>query len=370
MSDETNYEKNKVPEFNEHGITDWLDEFKGFLMRHKRAHLAFSVERPEEDPDEVARLTNANAEATLRRYRLDIKDDQAEWDERNETTISYLMECTKGESHAEAHRMILDHLKDKKVSKEIAEALTTRFDSVDPRVVNAVIKKWSSLKIIPGERATSFITRLQEVQENLRKKGKTYTDGELVGRLLEGLDGEPRYAMIVAAMETVKGLTWEAATEQLRTKDTKDFLDGDGTSETAAMARSSSAPSAPPRNGGGNNVCQICKKSGHIATTCRWRNESREHGDRGSNKDKKDKKKKKIKCFNCGGMGHYANECRKADTRKGNGKRPQEDHKGGTSEPESKRVKTEKGDGAKGSREPWDKDEFSGMMQESGGRRA
>ena len=376
MSDEPT--KIKVPQLKEHEITDWMAEFKGCLMRYKRAHLAIENARPERDEAKIRELAaGTNPEVALRRYLLDIKEQQEDWDERNDIAISNLIESTKDASNSEARQIIFDNFKNNLSAKEICSALIARFDSVDPRVINAMIRRWTTLKIIPGERATSFITRLREVKENLRKKGKIYTDGELVGRLLEGLQGESRYAMNVAAMETVKNLTFEDAVTQLQTKDTAEFLETDTGTETAAMATSSSAQPAKKSTGGGGGgeKCQICKKSGHSAANCRFRYNKKDEG--GGDKEKrkegsstKFKNKKNVKCYNCGKLGHYATECRQPDQKKhGKQKRDNGDSKNG-SEPENKKPKYEKGDSNSGGHGAWDRDEFSGMMQERGGDRA
>lgn len=364
MSNEPTNEKCRVPQLREHGITDWLDEFKGYLMRHKRAHLAIDNARPQRNEAKMAELTvGLNPEAALRRYRVDLKEQQEDWDERNDIAISNLIESTNEASNSEARQIIFDNFKNNLSAKDICSTLINRFDSVDPRVVNAMIRRWTGLKIIPGERATSFITRLNEVKENLRKKGKTYTDGELVGRLLEGLKDESRYAMNVAAMETVKDLTWEDAVTQLQTKDTAEFVEPGARTETAAMT-TASAPSSRSSEGGGDAKCQICKKSGHLASKCRFRYDKKEEkadkGKRRDNSNLKEKRKQNIKCFNCGKQGHYANECRLPDKRKADDtkKRKHED----TNESEGKRAKTN----ASGS---WDRDEFSGMMREKKGDR-
>ena len=131
MSDESTNAKCRVPQLREHGITDWLDEFKGYLMRHKRAHLAIDNTRPQRNDAKVAELTaGLNPETALRRYLVDLKEQQEDWDERNDIAISNLIESTKETSNSEARQIIFDNFKNNLSAKEICSMLIKRFDSV------------------------------------------------------------------------------------------------------------------------------------------------------------------------------------------------------------------------------------------------
>ena len=259
MTDETKY--TKAPELRRHGIQTWAEEFRGYLMGYKRSHLALRDPRPIVNEDTVDELTGHAAK--LRRYEDDIKEQQKDWDDRNDIVRSKMLECTKDADNSEARQLIFEGIKDDKTASEILETLIKRFDCTDARVINAAIKHFSSMKAAPSEKATSFITRLREQQEKLRQKGKTFTDGELVGRLLEGLKDNPAYAMNIAALETVKDLTFSNAVSQLQTKDEADAAYGGGT-ETVAVAYSTT-PTAPdePNKRKQSIICQICKKGGH-----------------------------------------------------------------------------------------------------------
>jgi hypothetical protein len=242
--------------------------------------------------------------------------------------------------------------------------LTTRFASTDSRVANAAIKRWTAMKAAPGEKATSFITRLREQEENLRQKGKTFSDGELVGRLLEGLAENKTYQMNVAALETVRDLKFADAILQLQTKDEADAAAGEEP-ETASMAHGTIG-AATANTETTQIICQICKKKGHSATHCRFREKKTNSGNQGGFKNTnnkgggnngKQKNLKDVKCYNCQKMGHYARDCRSKKRTQENGKNDSK-----TDEPNNKKQKTN-GNGS------WDNDEFSGMFQEDNNKK-
>lgn len=355
----------KTPQLNRNGITVWVEEFKGHLMGYKRSHLALEEERPTASEDKKTELEDKPAQ--LRYYLEDVKEDQERWDERNDIVCCRLIDSVKDPINSEAKQLIFEAIRGKKKAKEICEILVKRFDSTDSRVINAMVKRWTALKGAPGEKATSFITRLKEMQEYLRQKGKTYDNGELVGRLLDGLKGVKQYEMIIAAMETVKNLKFEDAIEQLRTKDEAEMAaEGETQTETAAMAhgaptarKAHGAPPTPNHQRDDNIECQICKKKGHSAYRCHFREKGKGQGNQyqGSKyqKQKSGGNKKNIKdveCFICHKKGHYARDCRS----KARGK----EHKSnqGENEPNPKRQRTNgQGD--------WDSEEFSGMFQEN-----
>ena len=64
-------------------------------------------------------------------------------------------------------------------------AFVERFDGNDLRVLNEMMKNWTQLDKLPGEKATLYITRLNEKRGELAKKRKVFTNGELVDRLLD-----------------------------------------------------------------------------------------------------------------------------------------------------------------------------------------
>ena len=136
-------------------------------MGRKRAHLALTEPRPELNEEEAAGL----GAAALRRYQEKLQEEQDTWDERNDISVSALMESAKGPNCLEAKQIIKDLLSEGKLGKEITDALVERFDSHDPRVVNAMMRNWTHLDLIPGENATSYITRLNEKRGELSKKG-------------------------------------------------------------------------------------------------------------------------------------------------------------------------------------------------------
>ena len=361
--------KSKVPTLRTTAITDWLNDLRAVLMGYKRAHLALDDPRPTADE---AKLASLEADPVkLRYYQEDIKEEIEYWDERNDIARSYLVESARGADNAEAKQLICTAIERKKTASQIIEELKTRFNSTDSRVVNAYELHLSGMKILSGEKATSFITRMKEQVEKLRQKGRTYTDSDLAGRLLQGMKGNQEYAMIIAAMETMKNLQFNDAVTQLQVKDEAEAATSkSATTESINMAQvSTTAGGAKPNTngvGGGGVECQICRKTGHSAADCHFRNK-KNPGNQNSNRSRGSgrgngkgrgsgsgrgsggkRDNSNIKCFNCDLMGHYASDCKKEKR-----KRDPKDK----NNQETKRNKPN-------STGNWDGDEFSGMFQE------
>ena len=318
MSDTLNDMRTRIPPLDQDDITNWLLDIKVVLMGKKRAHLALDNPRPEWNNEGVAMLQGA---AALRRYDENLKEEQTDWDERNDISVSAIMESAQGPNCLEAKQLIKEKLSQGNTARQITAALVARFDSNDPRVVNALMKNWTHLDKIRGEKATSYITRLNEKRSELAKKGKVFTNGELVGRLLDGLAGDETYAANVAAMHTIPNLQYEEAVKQLRYKDTVD-----GLSKTTVAALTSAKSMAKPTatNQGQTNTgkvtCQICSKPGHSARICHFRHKT---PDKNTQQQKQGQKRRdaprdmsKVKCYNCNKMGHFADKCNLPDKRK------------------------------------------------------
>jgi|SaaInlV_150m_DNA_4_1039716.scaffolds.fasta_scaffold01866_2 hypothetical protein len=352
MSDENKHIR--IPQLRTKGIAMWLEEFKACLMGWKSSQLALEQKRPEEDPIEIQYHTPVPPMATtaLDNYKAGIKKDQIMWDERNDRVKSLLVQATSSTENTEARQLIMESIREGKTSKEICDALVARFFSTDSRIVNVAIAEMSSLKAASGEKATSFITRLLESKEELRQMGKIYSNGEMVGRLMDGLKDSPDYAMIIATFETIKDLRFEDAIEQLRTKDRRTNIDKPPT-ETAAFAQGTNDSQHQQRDRNKTN-CQICRKPGHSASTCHYRYSGQKTNKKnGPQNTKNSDKKHHIRCFKCGKKGHYASDCR---TKKGNTSVNSEEK---TEAPDPKRQKT----GTSG-HSNWDDEHFSGMLNE------
>ena len=234
MSDTLTDLKSRIPPLDQENITNWLVEIRAVLMGKKRSHLVLLHPRPSRDDFHAAQL----APAALRRYEEKLQDDQDEWDERNDIVICALMESANGPASVEGKQIIKDMSLQNRTAHEITSALVDRFDTHDPRVVNAMMKHFSEIKLIRPENATSVINRLNEAKSELAKKGKVFTNGELVGRLLDALTGDDRYTANVAAMNTMPNITYGEAVTQLRAKDLIDSISHKKPKETTVALTS------------------------------------------------------------------------------------------------------------------------------------
>ena len=300
--------KTYVPALDQDNIANWLDEdLTGYLMGRKRAHLALNSDRPKIN-EEV--LDGYRSPKEKNKYKEKVEAAQEFWDERNDLCIWAMLESSKHPNCLESNQIIKAKLKEGKTSKEITEALRERFDSKDPRVVNDLMSKWTNNQLFKGEKATSLVIRLNAGRKELEKKGKKF--GEMVGRLLDALGSEPRYAANVAAMHTIKDLKYEDAVAQLRNIDIVEGLRAEQrTVETAALTV------RRPSNKSTTVVkCQICDKGGHTAKNCYWRGNKQDNKTQNGNKTQQNNSTvKNDKCYNCGKRGHHAKQCHLPDKR-------------------------------------------------------
>ena len=187
-----------------------------------------------------------------------------------------------------------------------------------------------------------------------------------MGRLLDGLKDIKEYEMVIAAMERVKDLKFQDAIERLQTKD--EAAAAGVVVETAAMVYSTQprGQASGAQNSGPGVVCQICKKSGHSASVCHYRNQkaggegkkSNNMGKGNGGKGKGSKPHKEIECFNCHKKGHFARDCRQKHRKDNRGN----EHQNPTEDTSSTQPNTRHKTNSHGA---WDNDEFSGMFQEN-----
>ena len=98
------------------------------------------------------------------------------------------------DNHA-AERIVLDAVGEDKTCSEVIQILEDEFFIKDQRFVQASMRRFNSMQILPGERGESFISRIQEEKTTLANLGK-YVDDDIdaLGVLTTALDKDPRYA--------------------------------------------------------------------------------------------------------------------------------------------------------------------------------
>ena len=147
MSDTLTDLKSRIPPLDQESRTNWLIEFRAVLLEKKRSHLILINPRPVRDDAHAANLSPA----ALRRYEEKLMDDQEEWDERDDIALSALMESCNGPNYVEEKQIIKDLITMGNTAHQITSALVNRFDTNDPRVVNAMQmqKHFAEIKILP-----------------------------------------------------------------------------------------------------------------------------------------------------------------------------------------------------------------------------
>lgn len=331
----------RVPAFRQQDPYGWLEEFEGYMRRQDQAHLALTTERPV-----------GVSESKLK-----------SWDKKNDTCISYLQEAVRGNENRSAKQLVFKYENKDKTAKEIIDQLTQKFFIRDSRIIHAHQEHFVRMKLAEGEKASSFITRIEEANELLRRVGKILDpEVDLVGRLIAGMEKDARYKHMASALKLQSNLTWEEACRLVQADDQADANTIEGTGTTTESANAAFTQSASP------TVCQICKTPGHAADKCRYRLKSRQDGDQSKRKSGNDQTGNKssnqqgkqsrisITCYFCHKTGHKADECRaKRAWLKKKGQDP-----GKNAQPqESTQSSSQK------RKHGWDDEpEFSGMMQQ------
>ena len=326
--------RSKVPQFKKEDPHGWRQEFTGYMRRHNMAHLALTLNKPTG------------------------QDNLATWEKKNSMCISYLQEAVNQPENRGPKSIVFAHENRNKTAKELCDILTTKYHVKDPRAIHAAQESFHGLRLLDGEKATSFITRIEEGREVLRRLGKTLDEEiDLVGRLITGMEKDTRYAALSNALKLQTQLTWDGACKAVEAED-RMHPDPATVPEAAKIAITQSGkPTQPIGN------CQLCGKDNHIAKTChfRYKRDGDNQGSGQGGKNKQSGGQKEITCFYCKKKGHKSFDCRKK-------KRDGEQGKKGKGKGDKPAEKSTTGHKRKGGWDDNDSEEFSGMMQQSGKR--
>ena len=290
--------RSRVPAFRASDPNGWFEEFTGYMMRQDQAHLALINERPDE---------NHASDSSIRR-----------WNKRNDYCISYLQEAVAGPTNRSAKLLVFKYENRNKSAKELCELLIEEFFIQDPRIIHAAQEHFVGMRMVEGEKGTSFITRIEEANETLRRVGKILDpEIDLVGRLIAGLEKDPRYLPLASALKLKKNLQWIDAVRLVQADDQAHSNDFNGQGAPTESANAAFIEST-------RIVCQMCKNPGHSAHQCRYRykrdGNSQDGGHKQGNKNQGNKNhggntqgktnRGAITCYFCKKTGHIEKEGR------------------------------------------------------------
>ena len=288
--------RSRVPAFRASDPNGWFEEFTGYMMRQDQAHLALITERPDDDA----------SDSSIRR-----------WNKRNSYCISYLQEAVAGPTNRSAKLLVFKYENKLKSAKELCELLIEEFFIQDPRIIHAAQEHFVGMRMVEGERGTSFITRIEEANETLRRVGKILDpEIDLVGRLIAGLEKDSRYLPLASALKLKKDLKWIDAVRLVQADDQAHSNDFNGPEPSTESANAAFIEST-------GVACQICKIPGHSAHQCRFRYKRDSNGQGGGNKqgskhsnnnnggnNQGKSHRSAITCYFCKKTGHIEKECR------------------------------------------------------------
>lgn len=307
MEEEKDNRSTKVPQFRQDDPHRWFAEFTGYLMRHNMAHLTLTLPKP--------RSVDTN------------QDMSAAWEKRNAIAMSYLQEAVNAPHNRSAKAIVFASTNKEKTAKQLCETLIGEFFIKDSRIIHAAQTNFTTLTLLPNEKATSFITRLEEGREQLERHGKTLDEEvDMVGRLIAGIEEDSRYASLASALKLKGKLQWREACRLIQAEELARGPTTHPKSETAkvAVAQGYSATGFDR-----DTVCQICKKTGHTADRCFHRLKDNNFNKSRNDFNNKQNSGKDITCFYCKKKGHKSFDCRakkRAEAQKKNNNQMDRNH--------------------------------------------
>jgi hypothetical protein len=193
-----------------------------------------------------------------------------------------------------AERVLLDsvkdhlipHLNEKKMTKEMFDALVSLFQSKNMNRKMILRNKLRSVQMSRSDNVTSYLMRITQVCDELAAIGEKTEDAELVNVALNGLpkSWEP-FVKGVCARENIPD--WQRLWDDCIQEETREESKGNkqgGSEENLALVSKTRKGKGKSSSKKGNN-------------------------DGGSSQPGKKKDLSKIKCFSCHKNGHYASQC-------------------------------------------------------------
>lgn len=183
---------------------------------------------------------------------------------------------------------VMIHLVTCTTSSEMWKKLLSVYEQKSETSIHIIQQRFFQYKYEKGVEMSVFLSKIQEIQNQLKQLGEEISDKFAITKVLMSLPDE--YKHFVSA--------WESAPEDKQTFDnlvTRLLIEEERLKEKTE--EKDSTPSSSAFVARRNIKCFKCGKSGHYQTECR------------SNKDS-EKKVNDNKCFYCGKIGHYKAQCR------------------------------------------------------------
>lgn len=173
-------------------------------------------------------------------------------------------------------------------SAEMWKKLLSVYEQKSETSIHIIQQRFFQYKYEKGVQMSVFLSKIQEIQNQLKQLGEEVSDKFAITKVLMSLPNE--YKHFVSA--------WESAPED---RQTFDNLVARLLIEEERLKEKTEEKDSPPSSSAfvarRNIKCFKCGKSGHFQTECK------------SNKDS-EKKMNDNKCFYCGKIGHYKAQCR------------------------------------------------------------
>jgi hypothetical protein len=174
------------PPIDTSDIVAWTKKLKMFLMKKKRNHLGL-------EPHGLVRPANNAPQAAKEAYRQELET----WKERKDTCISAIYDAAENDS--EALEIVNQYLREKEalpiadplrepLASDLITNLINRFRGELEDEVGDLNSKFTNFKILPGEKVTKGIDRLNGIVQKLSQHGRGPTIDSKLAKLKEALE--------------------------------------------------------------------------------------------------------------------------------------------------------------------------------------
>lgn len=201
---------------------------------------------------------------------------------------------------------VMIHILSCETSAEIWRKLLSVYEQKSETSIHIVQQRFFQYKYEKGAEMSTFLSKIQEMQNQLKQLGETISDKFVITKVLMSLPDQ--YKHFVSAWEsapddkqTYDNLVARLLIEEERIKEKSGGESAQSSSSTAFVAK---------KNFNKKLVkCYKCNKQGHFQSECRFNQSASSNNYYRHNNNNKDSRFEQ-RCFYCNKVGHIKSQCR------------------------------------------------------------